>query len=41
MVASSTMSFALAAIFALNFILPRMMPGDPLHAIYGDEALVA
>jgi peptide/nickel transport system permease protein len=32
---------ALAAIFALNFILPRMMPGDPLHAIYGDEALVA
>ena len=32
---------ALAAIFALNFILPRLMPGDPLHAIYGDEALVA
>ena len=32
---------ALVAIFALNFILPRMMPGDPLHAIYGDEALVA
>ncbi|VVB71660.1 Binding-protein-dependent transport system inner membrane component [uncultured archaeon] len=32
---------ALAVIFALNFILPRMMPGDPLHAIYGDEALVA
>ncbi|NYT02661.1 MAG: ABC transporter permease [Methanosarcinales archaeon] len=32
---------ALAAIFLLNFILPRMMPGDPLHAIYGDEALVA
>ncbi|MDM7912176.1 MAG: ABC transporter permease [Methanotrichaceae archaeon] len=31
---------ALASIFALNFILPRMMPGDPLHAIYGDEALV-
>lgn len=32
---------ALAAIFSLNFILPRLMPGDPLHAIYGDEALVA
>ncbi|NPV61742.1 MAG: ABC transporter permease [Methanotrichaceae archaeon] len=32
---------ALVAIFSLNFILPRMMPGDPLHAIYGDEALVA
>ncbi|MDM7935572.1 MAG: ABC transporter permease [Methanothrix sp.] len=32
---------ALLAILSLNFILPRMMPGDPLHAIYGDEALVA
>jgi peptide/nickel transport system permease protein len=32
---------ALVAIFSLNFILPRMMPGDPLHAIYGDDALVA
>lgn len=32
---------ALAAIFSLNFILPRLMPGDPLQAIYGDEALVA
>ncbi len=32
---------ALVVIFVLNFILPRMMPGDPLHAIYGDEALVA
>ena len=31
---------ALAAIFSLNFALPRLMPGDPLHAIYGDEALV-
>lgn len=28
-------------ILALNFLLPRMMPGDPLMAIYGDEALVA
>jgi peptide/nickel transport system permease protein len=32
---------ALLAIFGLNFLLPRMMPGDPLHAIYGDEALMA
>lgn len=32
---------ALGAIFSLNFILPRLMPGDPLQAIYGDEALVA
>ncbi|MDD1760624.1 MAG: ABC transporter permease [Methanothrix sp.] len=32
---------ALAAIFSLNFALPRLMPGDPLHAIYGDEALVS
>lgn len=32
---------ALLAIFSLNFVLPRMIPGDPLHAIYGDEALVA
>lgn len=32
---------ALAFIIAMNFILPRLMPGDPLHAIYGDEALVA
>jgi peptide/nickel transport system permease protein len=31
---------ALGAIFSLNFILPRLMPGDPLQAIYGDEALV-
>ncbi|HOT07724.1 MAG: dipeptide transporter permease DppB [Methanosaeta sp. PtaB.Bin039] len=32
---------ALIAIFSLNFVLPRMMPGDPLQAIYGQEALVA
>lgn len=32
---------ALGAIFSLNFILPRLMPSDPLHAIYGDVALVA
>jgi len=28
-------------ILVLNFVLPRMMPGDPLMAIYGDEALIA
>ncbi len=31
---------ALGIILTLNFLLPRMMPGDPLMAIYGDEALV-
>jgi peptide/nickel transport system permease protein len=31
---------ALAIILTLNFLLPRLMPGDPLMAIYGDEALV-
>jgi peptide/nickel transport system permease protein len=31
---------ALIIIIALNFLLPRLMPGDPLMAIYGDEALV-
>lgn len=31
---------ALVIILALNFLLPRLMPGDPLMAIYGDEALV-
>ena len=31
---------ALAAIFSLNFILPRLMPGDPIQAIYGQDALV-
>ncbi len=28
-------------ILLLNFALPRLMPGDPLQAIYGDEALIA
>lgn len=32
---------AILIILSLNFLLPRMMPGDPLQAIYGDEALVA
>jgi len=36
-------TYAIAFIFilVLNFLLPRMMPGDPLMAIYGDEALIA
>lgn len=37
----TTYSIAFLIILALNFFLPRMMPGDPLMAIYGDEALVA
>jgi peptide/nickel transport system permease protein len=36
-----TYGIAFLFILALNFFLPRMMPGDPLTAIYGDEALVA
>ncbi len=32
---------AAAAIIILNFILPRLMPCDPLQAIYGNEALVS
>lgn len=32
---------ALVVILALNFALPRLMPGDPLQAIYGDEAMIA
>ncbi len=35
-----TYLIALLLILTLNFFLPRMMPGDPLMAIYGDEALV-
>jgi peptide/nickel transport system permease protein len=27
-------------LLVLNFVLPRMMPGDPLNAIYGEEVLV-
>jgi peptide/nickel transport system permease protein len=37
----TTYGIAFLFILALNFFLPRMMPGDPLTAIYGDEALVA
>jgi len=36
-----TYVIALLFILALNFLLPRMMPGDPLLAIYGNEALIA
>jgi len=32
---------AFLTILGLNFILPRLMQGDPLTAIYGDEALIA
>lgn len=32
---------AFVIILTLNFVLPRMMPGDPLQAIYGEEALLA
>lgn len=32
---------AFLIILTLNFLLPRLMPGDPLQAIYGDEALIA
>jgi peptide/nickel transport system permease protein len=31
---------ALVIILSLNFLLPRLMPGNPLMSIYGDEALV-
>ena len=36
-----TYGIAFVIILVLNFSLPRMMPGDPLAAIYGDEALIA
>jgi len=32
---------AFVIILSLNFVLPRMTPGDPLQAIYGEEALLA
>src|SRR5690554_1435916 len=32
---------AFIIILALNFLLPRMMPSDPLTAVYGSDALVA
>jgi peptide/nickel transport system permease protein len=35
-----TYGAALVIILGLNFFIPRMMPGDPLLAIYGEEALV-
>ncbi|MCD6358432.1 MAG: ABC transporter permease [Dehalococcoidia bacterium] len=36
----ATYGIALVFILALNFLLPRMMPGDPLMAIYGEDALI-
>jgi len=36
-----TYIIAFLLILALNFLLPRMLPGDPLMAIYGNEALIA
>ena len=33
-------AIALTALLFLNFMLPRLLPGDPLQAIYGDEALM-
>lgn len=35
-----TYAVAFVFILLLNFLLPRMMPGDPLMAIYGNEALI-
>ncbi|MBN2463416.1 MAG: ABC transporter permease [Dehalococcoidia bacterium] len=35
-----TYLIALVIILTLNFLLPRMMPGDPIIAIYGDVALI-
>lgn len=32
---------AFIIIISINFMLPRMMPGDPLTAIYGEEALIS
>lgn len=39
----NVVTYAIAFVFILmvNFLLPRMMPGDPLMAIYGNEALVS
>jgi len=39
----SVITYAIAFVFILllNFLLPRMMPGDSLMAIYGDEAMIA
>jgi len=36
-----TYVIAFLFILTLNFLLPRMLPGDPLMAIYGNEALIA
>lgn len=33
-------AIAFLVILCLNFALPRLMPGDPLSAIYGEEAML-
>lgn len=40
---NSLLTYAIAffVILGINFLLPRLMPGDPLDAIYGNEALIA
>ncbi|MCF8011342.1 MAG: ABC transporter permease [Clostridiales bacterium] len=40
-VAVSNYITAFIIIISLNFLLPRLMPGNPLQAIYGEEALIA
>jgi len=37
----ATYGIAFVIILVLNFLLPRMMAGDPFTAIYGDEAMLA
>lgn len=39
--AVSNYLIAFIIIISLNFLLPRLMPGNPLQAIYGEEALIA
>ncbi|HBI26242.1 MAG TPA: ABC transporter permease [Peptococcaceae bacterium] len=41
--AGSAVSYLIALILILmiSFLLPRLMPGNPLMAIYGEEALIA
>jgi peptide/nickel transport system permease protein len=34
-------AIAFVIILSLNFLLPRLLPGDPMLAIYGQEALLA
>lgn len=36
----SSYIIAFLVIITLNFMVPRMLPGDPLSAIYGNEVLI-